>query len=53
MTYLRGAFGMSRWDELSNESVSERCGMKGRESVVGCVVEWVKRIEHPEMVWPY
>ncbi len=34
---------MSRWDGLSNESVYERCGMSGRGSEVGCVVEWVKR----------
>ncbi len=34
---------MSRWDGLSNESVYERCGMRGHGSVVGCnVVEWVK-----------
>ncbi len=35
---------MSRWDELSNESVYEICGMRGRRSGVGCgVVEWVER----------
>ncbi len=35
---------MSRWDGLSNESVYERCGMKGSGSGVRCgVVEWVKR----------
>ncbi len=35
---------MSRWDGLSNESVYERCGMRGHGSGVGCdVVEWVKR----------
>ncbi len=45
MRYLRGACGVSRWDGLSNESVYERCDMRGRESGVGCgVVEWVKRI---------
>ncbi len=44
MSYLRGACGVSRWDGLSNESVNERCGMRGRGSGVGCgVVEWVKR----------
>ncbi len=33
-----------RWDGLSNDSVSERCGMRGCGSGVGCgVVEWVKR----------
>ncbi len=35
---------MSRWDGLSNESVYERCGMRGHGSGVGRgVVEWVKR----------
>ncbi len=35
---------MSRWDGLSNASVYERCGMRGRGSGVGCgVVEWVKQ----------
>ncbi len=44
MSYLRGACGVNRWDGLSNESVYERCGMRGRGSGVGCgVVEWVKR----------
>ncbi len=42
MSYLRGACGVNRWDGLSNESVYERCGMRGRGSGVGCgVVEWV------------
>ncbi len=44
MSYLRGACGVSTCDGLSNESVYERCGMRGRGSGVGCgVVEWVKR----------
>ncbi len=35
---------MNRWYGVSNESVYERCGMRGRGSGVGCgVVEWVKR----------
>ncbi len=35
---------MSRWDGLRNESVYERCSMRGRGIGVGCgVVEWVKR----------
>ncbi len=35
---------MSRWDGLSNESVYERCVMRGHGSGAGCgVVEWVKR----------
>ncbi len=34
---------MSRWDGLSNESVYERCGMRGHGRGVGCGVEWVKR----------
>ncbi len=43
-SYLRGSCGASRWDGLSNESVHERCGMRGCGSVVECgVVEWVKR----------
>ncbi len=43
-SYLRGACGVSRWDGLSDASVYERCGMRERESGVGCgVVEWVKR----------
>ncbi len=29
MSYLRGACGVNRWDGLSNESVYERCGMRG------------------------
>ncbi len=41
--YLRVACGVSRWDGLSNESVYEKCGMSGRGSGMGCVVEWVKR----------
>ncbi len=44
MSYWRGAFGVSIWDGLSNESVYERCGMRGRGSGTGCgVLEWVKR----------
>ncbi len=44
MSYLRGVCEVNRWDRVSNESVYERCGMRGRESGVGCgVVEWVKR----------
>ncbi len=38
MSYLRGACGVSRWDGLSNESVYERCGMRGCGSEVGCGV---------------
>ncbi len=36
---------MNRWNDVSNESVYERCGMRGWGSRVGCgtVVEWVKR----------
>ncbi len=44
MSYPRGMCGVSRWDGLSNESVYERCSMRGNGSGVGCtVVEWVKR----------
>ncbi len=40
MSYLRGVSGVSRWDGLSNESVYERCGMRGRGSGVGWGVVW-------------
>ncbi len=44
MSYLRGVCGVSRWDGLSNESMYERCDMRGRGSGMGYgVVEWVKR----------
>ncbi len=44
MSYLRAACGVGIWDGLSNESVYERCGMRGHGSGVGCgVVEWMKR----------
>ncbi len=44
MSCLGGACGVNRWDGVSNESVYEKCGMRGRGSGVGCkVVEWVKR----------
>ncbi len=44
MSYLRGACGVNRWDGVTNESVYEGCGMRGRGSAVGCgVVKWVKR----------
>ncbi len=35
MSYLIGVCGVSRWDGLSNESVYERCGMRGRGSGLG------------------
>ncbi len=34
MSYLREVCGVSRWDGLSNGSMYERCGMRGRGSVV-------------------
>ncbi len=40
MSYLRGVCGVNRWEGVSNESVNERCSMRGRGSGV---VEWVKR----------
>ncbi len=44
MGYMRGSCGVSRLNGLSNESVYERCGMRGRGSGVGCgMVKWVKR----------
>ncbi len=40
ISYLRGACGVSRWNELSNECMC----MRGCGSGVGCgVVEWMKR----------
>ncbi len=38
MSYLRGACGVSRWDGLNNESVYERCGMRGHGGGVECGV---------------
>ncbi len=37
MSYLRGACGVSRWDGLSNESVYERCSMRGHGNGLGAV----------------
>ncbi len=43
MSYLRGMYGASRCDGLSNESAYERYGMRCRGSGLGCgVMEWVK-----------
>ncbi len=45
---------MNRWDGVSNNSVYERCGMRGVE--VGWGRVWCGGMgekEHPEMVWPY
>ncbi len=38
MSYLKEACEMSRWDGLNNESVYERCGMRGCGSGVECGV---------------
>ncbi len=38
MSYLRRLCGVSRWDGLNNESVYERCGMRGHGSEVECGV---------------
>ncbi len=44
MNYLRGAYGVTRWDGESNESMYESCGVGSRANRVNCgVVEWVKR----------
>ncbi len=44
MSYLRGACGVTRWDEESNESLYERCGMGSQANGVNYgVVEWMKR----------
>ncbi len=44
MSYLRGACGVTRWKDESNESVYERCSMGDCATEVKCeVVEWVKR----------
>ena len=43
-SYLRGAYGVTRWEGDSNESVYERCGMGTSADGVKCgAVEWVKR----------
>ncbi len=38
MSYLKGACGVNKWDGVSNESVYERCGMRGCGSGVECSV---------------
>ncbi len=44
MSYLRGTYGVTRWEGESNESVYERYGMVACASGVKCgMVEWVKR----------
>ena len=44
ISYLRGAFGVIRWEGETNESMYERCGMGSCANGVKCdVVEWVKR----------
>ncbi len=44
MSYLRGTCRVNKWDGVSNESVYERCSMRGRGSGVQCgVVKWVKK----------
>lgn len=44
MSYLRGACGATRWEDESNETVYEKCGMGSCANVMKCgVVEWVKR----------
>ncbi len=35
MSYLRGACEVNKWGGVSNESVNERCGMRGRGNEVG------------------
>ena len=43
-SYLRGVCGLLRWEDESNESVYERCGMGLCANAVKCaIVEWVKR----------
>ena len=35
---------MTRWENESNESLYERCGIEAHENGVNCgVMEWVKR----------
>ncbi len=53
MSYLKGACGVNRWNGVSNESMYERCGMKGRGSGVGVSCGGMGEKEHPEMVWTY
>ncbi len=38
MSYLRGAYGVTRWDGESKESVHERCGMGSQANGVNCGV---------------
>ena len=45
ISYLRRACDVTRWDNRSNESVYERCGMGSCANGVRCsVMEWVKII---------
>lgn len=50
MSYLRSVCGVTRWDELSNECVYERCGMSPYADGVQC---GVGEEEHLELVWPH
>ena len=44
ISYLRGVYGLTRWEGESNESVYEKCDMGPCANGVKCgVVEWVKR----------
>ena len=38
INYLRGAFGVTRWEDESNESVYERCGMGPCANGMNCGV---------------
>ncbi len=43
-SYLRGACGVTRWNDESNESMYERCGMGTQRNGVNCgVMEWKER----------
>ncbi len=44
MSYLKGACGVTRWEDENNESVYERCSVGAYADGVKCgVVEWMKR----------
>ncbi len=38
MSYLRGACGVTKWEDESNESMYERCGMGACASGLKCGV---------------
>ena len=45
MSYLRGVYGVIRWEGEINESVYERCGMGTCENRVMCGMDEIKYFE--------